>query len=294
MLLGKSEGTHHRGELSSEEFWRILDLMAERGSIKPRDVHPEILDYRNIITVRRACYVANIIWSLDRSSLGSVQLEELVREAAYAITPRYVSKRLKDFEAWLNNRSALNPGDNLESLKSPVKPISMIQLHRVEQILSYMWVPHPDHVPLKVTHIRDGLHVEDVGGRQFRWEQTEGAVSLSWVDNSAQWWLRDRIFCGLSEGIRKDVEAEWRELQELMCNYLEDAKDYNFSIDNGWGEYTVLDVERMIFPEVERMILPDNVEGFRRAQRLSAAYPRLREKVTQFKELLLNATYAAT
>ena len=60
MLQGKSEGTHHQGELLSEEFWKILDLMAKQGTVKPRDVHPEILDYRNIITVRRACYVAKL------------------------------------------------------------------------------------------------------------------------------------------------------------------------------------------------------------------------------------------
>ena len=285
ILQGKKrEGTRHEGALSAEEFRQILDLMDGEGTITTKQVRREI--DRNPSTIKRAIYAANVLRRLDSASLTSASPEALAKEAPYEITPHYMSNKLNDFKAWLKNKDTLDSGDDVG------KPFSMVQLHRVEQILSCMWVPHPDHVPLKLTQVDDGLYQENAYGKIFKWEQTDGTVSLCWVDRSMQSWLLDRVFCNLEDDSREDIGARWRELQRLMCEFLEDAKTNNFYIDPGMGGCTVMDVENMVFPEFERVFSPEYAETFSRARRLSEEYPRIREKVTQFKDLLLNSIFS--
>lgn len=147
-----------------------------------------------------------------------------------------------------------------------------------------MWVPSPHWLGINPLLYVEGFYQVDIGGQSLRWEQSSKGVRLAWVDDDTQTWLLTDFMPMLTHQDNKELKRLWQELQLEMCEYLDVGQMYCLTMDDGWGEITLIEVERALLSDPQ---LSMDDDGFKRARFLLKEYPVLSAKVSQFKDRLI-------
>lgn len=166
-------------------------------------------------------------------------------------------------------------------LRQPGQGLPSGDFRRLELILSDIWVPDADRVPLDGYRYGEGFCEAHVDGRPFKWVQdTDKQAVLCWVDSETDSWLTDTALPMLQQHSFIELGSAWRELQEAMCRYLMAAEYYNFALNHGFGYTPIWMIEqaRRSFNAIN-----EDSDGVQEADFLIAEAPRLQGAVAQFR-----------
>ena len=155
---------------------------------------------------------------------------------------------------------------------------------KLDDILSRVWVPEPQEVPIRSIMHRDGVNVEVVPDKGIlRWEQEGNRVTRCWLERSEESWLLTVFLPRLGEKRREEFDTVWGSLQQRMCCYLNDATEYIFAIESGSGELTITEVVGAL---LGGSVANPKDPAVQRVWSLLDEAPRLSHDIDKFKERL--------
>ena len=140
-------------KLTRDEIDRLYGLFESMGSVSFSEAS-QSLSQRNLTTIRRAYNVAKLIFNQDPLALTDNQASEIASRAKYGTTTNFVQDMFRSYR-WRQDRIRLLANEHA-NLKS---------------VMSQVWVPDPEEVPVRPFLDRVGLHNEIAGQRYLKWDQ---------------------------------------------------------------------------------------------------------------------------
>ena len=162
-MATSQEGRHTGGRLTRDEYFQLFKLIEEEGPVEWETAREKALRGRHRNTVIRAYKIARALLDRDQQSLDPSDIQEIADEAMYGTIESNVKTVLEYYLAWRTQRDNAQESSHApnETQRQGISPGSC---RRLEQLMSHLWVPNADKVPLNKFLHEHGYHEEEVGG----------------------------------------------------------------------------------------------------------------------------------
>lgn len=154
-----------------------------------------------------------------RSKLALGEIEGFKTGRKWMATTEAVKDYLARQKEITTNRGNITVGSSRQRISPAIR-------RRLEEMRDQAWVPDPTEVPIDLVVHRRGFHVESVGDKAFRWEQSAYKVFRSWFTAGEESWLLTQVLDSQTVDGRKSLEVRYRRIQALSCRYLTQVAKY--------------------------------------------------------------------
>ena len=178
------------------------------------------LKTRDPTTVSRVFNVAREFENRELKSYCDEVGQKIAETARYSTTEHYVSELFTVWRAWRS---------------SPPMAGSPAVDRMLGNVLSRIWIPDAEKIPIDLGIHGPGPHTESVEGREFSWEQADRQVVRCWLTAGEEKWLEVELSKLSGAGHPRGFDQLYSELQDRACKYATEAARYRWDIDTGQG-----------------------------------------------------------